>query len=150
MKRRIFKYSMISLTYVLVAFIFFIIGYFTNLYEQGNKYRETEKLKTEAKSFFYKTIREVYMGTYNPKDGSVNEHLLKKFEDNEFRAKFNPICHLETEDFQHGDTFYGIVSSKSENIFEVELIKINGKWFLSHINSFNAKWFWKDITEDPN
>jgi hypothetical protein len=147
MKRLMFG-SLIIIIFFLCACVSLFIGTVAANIESGNNYCKTESIKAEAKSFFYKTIHEVYMGTYNPKDGSVSENLLKKFEDKEFRAKFNPICHLETVELKYGDTYFGLVSSKSDYVFEVEIIKINGKWSLFYLEDFNAKSFWKDIRED--
>lgn len=145
MKNRRLMYSIIIVICIVISFF---IGEVTENIKIGHEGRRIESLKGEATTFFYKTIRELYTGTYDPNDRTANEYLQKEFKDSEFKAKFNPICHLGSLDVQYGDTFYGWVYSQSENVFEVEILRINGKWYLAHISKSDAKWFWHDLRED--
>lgn len=145
MKNRKLIYSIIIVICIVISFF---IGEVTENIRIGHESRRIESLKGEATAFFYKTIRELYAGNHNPENGNVGGSTLMMFKTDEFREKFNPVCHLGWLEVKYGDSFYGWLYCPSGEVYEVEIQIFNGKWSLNYMKSVNAKWFWTDIRED--
>jgi hypothetical protein len=107
----------------LIAAFFFVAGYaicfisgIAASTRRGNEYRRIEELKKEASSFFYKTMRELYEGTYNLEDGYVSQSAYESFR--EYKSKLEPKCHLTNIHENYG-SFSGFAFFPSEDVFIV-------------------------------
>ena len=136
----------------LIAAIFFIAGYIFCFIsgliaegDHGDEYHHIEELKKEASSFFYKTMRELYEGTYNPEDGYVSQSAYESFK--EYKSKLEPKCHLAQINEAYG-TFYGYAFFPSEDVFIIEMKRFEEKWRLITLDRVNTQSFWIDL--QPN
>ena len=68
----------------------------------------TEELINEARPFFYKTMLELYSGTYNPEDGYISQSANDNIK--EYKSKIEPRCRLvrvrETYGVINGEVFF--------------------------------------------
>ena len=135
---------------VAVIFFFFIaglaFGYVSFLitnphFREPNRY-QLEELIHEAHSFFYKTMYELFEGTYNPKDGYVSQYTLESFE--KYRSRLEPRCRLVNVGEGYG-SFYGEVFFHSGDKFEVTMKKSDKGWVLGNLRYLGNKQIWCDL-----
>ncbi len=88
----------------------------------------------EAYSFFYKTMLELFEGTYNPENGSISKGDLDIYK--EFEDRLGGMCQVRLERDSAGD-FVGYAFFPSGDVFEVAVRRIEGSW---HLNYFPRNW----------
>ncbi len=122
MKKPIFRLCLVAAISFIVGYVFCFVSEEITERQRGNEYRRIEELKKEASSFFYKTMRELYEGTYNPEDDYVSQSAYESFK--EYRSMLNPKCHLGKIDEAYGN-FFGYAFFPSEYAFDVTMKKID-------------------------
>jgi len=91
------------------AFYHFSVTIWDPVYQGWDKtHSEVEKLRQEAISFFYLTMRELFEGSYDPNDGYVSKTALSAF--NEYKSYLEPRCRLI-------NVYYGYGVFSSEVLF---------------------------------
>lgn len=149
MKKQIFLLFLCSAISLIVGFaLCFVVGRKART-QRVNEYRRIEELKKEASSFFYKTMRELYEGTYNPKNGYVSLDDLERFK--KYRPKLEPKCYLSKIDEAYGN-FFGFAFFPSGDAYEVNMKKIDNDWKLTDFHFKNGYSFWHSLQsdKDPN
>jgi hypothetical protein len=143
MRRSIYWLCIVS-----VIVLFFIIGFasgFISLLRTDPHFQEPEryqKLVHEAKSFFYKTMYELFDGTYNPEGGYVSQSALDSFK--KYRSNLEPICRL-VNIYEGYGVFYGEVFFPSGDNFEVTMKKSEKGWILGGLRHLGNKQIWLDL-----
>jgi len=146
MKRLISKLCIVSL-----IIFFFIVGYafgyisflITNPhFREPNRY-QLEELTHDAKAFFYKTMYELFDGTYNPDDGYVSQLAFSSFK--KYRSNLKPRCRLVNIG-EHYGILYGEVFFPSGDTFEVAMRKSDKAWNLEYLHYLGNKQIWRDLS----
>jgi len=86
--------------------------------ERPGRYQQ----KKEAYSFFYRTMNELFEGTYNPEEGSVSPDALETFK--KYGPRLGGKCRLFISDDESG-YFDGIAFFPSGDCFSVVVLRIN-------------------------
>ncbi|MBN2182111.1 MAG: hypothetical protein JW715_09370 [Sedimentisphaerales bacterium] len=142
MKKQIFLLFLCSAISFIIGFALCFIAEETARIRRANENRRIEKLKTEASSFFYKTMRELYEGTYNPENVCLPSDELERFK--EYRPKLEPKCYLSKLDFAY-DTYSGFAFFPSGEAYEVNMKKIDNDWKLTHFFLKKGYLFWHNL-----
>ena len=83
--------------------------------------------KTEATSFFYRTMYALFEDTYDPEEGSVSAHALKAFR--EYKPQLGNKCSFFIVDPNPG--YYECIAFfPSGDCFAVVIVKRSGRWIL--------------------
>jgi len=142
MKKSIFLLCFVAVISFIAGFVLCHVRGQIARTHRANEYRRIEELKKEASSFFYKTMRELYEGTYNPEDGYVVKDIQESFE--KYKLKLEPKCRLAYVDEAYG-SFFGDVYFPSENVFDVIIKKIDNEWKLTYFKGRDSKSFWHNL-----
>ena len=143
MKRLIYWLCIVSLIFLFFV-ICFVFGYISSRIMNPH-FPEIERYKKqvrEAHSFFYKTMYELFDGTYNPEGGYVSQYALDNFK--KYRSNLEPRCRLVNVGEGYG-VFYGEVFFPSGDHFEVAMKKTEKGWILSGLRHLGNKQIWYDL-----
>ncbi|MHC4170325.1 MAG: hypothetical protein ACYSWQ_25570, partial [Planctomycetota bacterium] len=100
--------------------------------------------RTEAHSFFYRTMIELFDGTYNPEEGFVRQDALDTYD--EYADRFGGMClaHLYEDS---GGGFNGDAFFPSGDVCEVAIRKLEGHWHLTYFRPRNWSLLWTDTLD---
>ena len=142
-----------SRMYLLAAIVFsFIAGYVFYHYtvtiwdpvyqgwEQTNS--KVEMLRQEAIPFFYRTMHELFKGTYDPKDGYVSKRALSAF--NKYKSRLEPRCRL-INIYYYDAAFASEAMFPSGDRFAVAMIKADKGWRLDSFGHLSSEHIYHDI-----
>ena len=136
-----------------IIFAFFVggrLGYLAAVSKyqspEPNRFRAEELIQNEireASYFIYKTMNELYSGTYNPEDGYISKSAFDNFK--EYESKIEPRCRLarvrETYGVINGEVFF-----PSGGNFHFILSKTNKGWILDTFNYLGNNEIWVDLS----
>jgi len=105
---------------------------------------KVERLRQEAIPFFYRTMRELFEGTYDPKEGYVSKQALNAF--NKYKSRLEPRCRLINIYF-YDAAFTSEALFLSGDRFEVAMIKADKGWRLDSFGHLNSEDIYYDIRE---
>lgn len=98
----------------------------------------------EAHAFFYKTMIELFEGTYNSEDGYISQkphdipNIYKEYAE---RLGGKCVVHLEKDSL---DDFVGQAFFPSGDVFDVTVARIDGRWKLVDFHHWNWNRLWAD------
>ena len=104
----------------------------------------------EAYAFFYKTMHELFEGTFNPEEGSVSTDALETFK--KYESRLGDKCRLFIGDDSSG-YFGGIAFFPSGDSFYVVIVRMDEHMVLKMFNPEDWERFWMDVmprTENDN
>jgi len=98
--------------------------------------------KKEAYSFFYRTMNELFEGTYNSEEGSVSQDALETFK--EYKAWLGGKCRLVIGDDSSG-YFGGEAFFPSGDIFYVVIVRKDERMVLERFHPEDWERLWRDL-----
>ena len=99
--------------------------------------------RQEARSFFYRTMYELFEGIYNPEEGSVSKDALETFK--EYRPRLGDKCHLLLYNDPYGH-FGGKAFFPSGDMFHVVIVQIGEHFVLKRFNLGDWEAVWMEAT----
>lgn len=122
-------------------------------WEQTNS--KVEKLRQEAIPFFYRTMLDLFAGTYDPKDGYISKNALNAF--NKYKSRLEPRCRLINIYF-YDAAFASEALFPSGDRFAVAMIKGDKGWRLDSFGHISNEHIYyniqingeQDINSDSN
>jgi len=109
-------------------------------WEQTNS--KVEKLRQEAIPFFYRTMRELFEGTYDPKEGYVSKQALNAF--NKYKSRLESRCRL-INIYYYDAAFASEALFPSGDRFAVSMIKADKGWRLDSFGHLSSEHIYYDI-----
>jgi len=109
-------------------------------WEQTNS--KVEKLRQEAIPFFYRTMRELFEGTYDPKEGYVSKQALNAF--NKYKSRLESRCRL-INIYYYDAAFASEALFPSGDRFAVAMIKADKGWRLDSFGHLSSEHIYYDI-----
>ncbi len=106
---------------------------------------QVERLRQEAIPFFYRTMGELFEGTYDPNDGYVQEYALGDF--NRYKSRLEPRCRLINIYF-YDAAFSSEVLFPSGDRFAVAMIKGEKGWRLDSFGHLGSEPIYHDLPSD--
>lgn len=103
---------------------------------------EVEKLRQEAIPFFYRTMKELFEGTYDPNDSYVSKYALDTF--NEYKSHLEPKCRL-IDIYYYDAALLSEVLFPSGERFEVDMRKTDNGWLLWTIDPLSSEQIYRDL-----
>lgn len=108
--------------------------------EQTNS--KVENLRQEAIPFFYRTMKELFEGTYDPKDSYVSKYALDTF--NECKSRLEPRCRLINIYYYDAALISEVLFPSGER-FEVDMRKTGKGWLLNSIYHLSSEQIYRDL-----
>lgn len=108
--------------------------------ERPGRYQQ----KREAITFFYKTMNELFEGTYNPEEGYVLDWVLEKFE--EYKLNLGGKCKLFIIDSTPG-YYECYVFFPSGDLFSLVIDRRDGRGKLGGFHLQDWDRLWKDTLD---
>lgn len=116
-----------------------IVGATVLIQWRSNDRKKRSEQKGQAFTFFYKTMNDLFEGTYNPQDDAIYKDALKEFRKYEPRlgkkcllyiGDANPSYYEGTAIFPSGDLFYVYISrmGKRYEIIRLRHEDWDGRW----------------------
>jgi len=105
---------------------------------------KVERLRQEAIPFFYRTMRELFEGTYDLKEGYVSDQALNAF--NKYKSRLESRCRLINIYF-YDAAFSSEVLFPSGDSFEVAMINTDTGWRLDSFRHLGSDPIYYDIKE---
>jgi hypothetical protein len=106
---------------------------------------QVERLRQEAIPFFYRTMGELFEGTYDPNDGYVGKHAVVQF--HKYRSRLEPRCRLINVYF-YDAAFDSEVLFPSGDRFAVPMIKGEKGWRLDSFDHLGSAPIYHDLWPD--
>ena len=106
---------------------------------------EVEKLRQEAILFFYRTMKELFEGNYDPNDSYVYKYALNTF--NEYKSRLEPRCRLINIYFYDAALVSEVLFPSGER-FEVDMRKTDKGWLLYSIDHLSSEQIYRDLKLD--
>ncbi len=106
---------------------------------------EVEKLRQEAIPFFYRTMKELFEGTYDPNDSYVSKYALDTF--NQYKSRLEPRCRLINIYF-YDAAFASEVLFPSGDRFAVDMIKDDKGWRMKSFGHLRSGHIYYDLQLD--
>jgi uncharacterized protein YneF (UPF0154 family) len=130
---------------VVVSLVSFLCGgIFISRLSPEDRIGRLERLQGEAVVFFYDTMRELFLGTYDQQKNQVSAQALGVF--NTYRARLEPKCWLVNTREVYG-AFWGEALFPSGDVIEVCMEKSDKGWVVSLLNHMGDKYFFHDLSE---
>lgn len=102
---------------------------------------ELRELRREAEPFLYKTMRDIFDGTYNPRDPR-SQSARDRFE--KHKLTLEPKCRL-IDLYPQYNTLTGELVFPSGDTFEVHMKKTPKEWVLVAFNYLGSWPFYQDL-----
>jgi hypothetical protein len=101
-----------------------------------------ETLRQEVIPFFYRTMRELFEGTYDPNDGYVKSVAVGQF--SQYKSRLEPRCRLINVYF-YDAAFASEVLFPSGDRFAVAMIKGEKEWRLDSFGHIGSDPTYRDL-----
>lgn len=111
--------------------------------EQTNS--EVEKFRQEAIPFFYRTMKELFEGTYDPNDSYVSKYALYTF--NQYKSRLEPRCRLINIYFYDAALLSEVLFPSGER-FNVDMRKTDKGWLLNSMDHLSSEHIYRDLQLD--
>lgn len=112
-------------------------------WEQTNS--KVEKLRQEAIPFFYRTLNELFEGTYDLKDNYVSKFALDTF--NKYKSRLEPRCRL-INIYYYDAAFASEALFPSGDRFAMAMIKADKGWRLDSFGHLSNQHIYYDLQLD--